>query len=236
MSGRRHGTLCLGAGALLACVPIAAAARSEAPRKLPPQTLRGPAIRLHQYPTVSLATPAQRAAAKRLLAEIRTAARDWQDPRGATAAGFGVNRRPRAENGSVGYLHAEHRGYRNDKLYLDPKRPETIVYANVARRPLVLIGVMFSMPRGVHGATPGGPITRWHTHRVCVRGQQRGLTPRPDGTCPRGAAARQGSEMMHVWFTRDLRSSYAIHAPRPDLCVARLLPARVCRRPKHTHG
>jgi len=30
--------------------------------------------------------------------------------------------------------------------------------------------------------------------------------------------------MMHVWFTRDLRSADAIHAPWPELCAARFLP------------
>ena len=69
--------------------------------------------------------------------------------------------------------------------------------------------MMFSMPRGVHGPTPGGPITRWHTHKVCVRGNARGLAPRADGSCPPGTRVRHGSEMLHVWFTHDLRSSFA---------------------------
>jgi hypothetical protein len=39
--------------------------------------------------------------------------------------------------------------------------------------------------------------------------------------------------MMHVWFTRDLRSAYAIHAPVPELCRARLLPGVRCQRSHH---
>ena len=80
---------------------------------------------------------------------------------------------------------------------------------------------MFSMPRGERGPTPGGPITRWHTHRVCIARRRSGAsTPLPDGSCPRGATARQGSEMMHVWFTKDLRSAFAIHAPLRELGLA----------------
>jgi hypothetical protein len=36
--------------------------------------------------------------------------------------------------------------------------------------------------------------------------------------------------MLHVWFTRDLRSAFAIHAPEPELCHAGLLPAARCRQ------
>jgi hypothetical protein len=217
--------------ALAAGAPDALGERTTRTGKLPPGTLHGPARLLYQYPTLSLATPAQRSAAERLLGEIRTATRPWRDARAAVSAGFATGeRRRRPSDRSVRYLHAEHRGFRNDGRYLVPDRPETLVYADVAGKPLVLIGVMFGVPRAVHGPTPGGPITRWHTHRVCVRGRQRGLTPGRDGSCPPGSRALQGSEMMHVWFTRDLRSAYAIHAPVPELCVARLLP------PRHCHG
>ena len=206
-------------------------------RKLPAETLRGPAALLLQYPTISLATPRQRARAERLRREILLATRAWRDPRTAAAAGFRTTRPARRRgNSSVLWFHSEHRGFHHDDAYLDPKRPDTIIYADVPGRPLVLVGVMFSMPRGLRGPTPGGPITRWHTHRVCARGNARGLTPRRDGSCPRGTTSRQGSEMMHVWFTRDLRSTFAIHAPVPELCVARLLPRGRCTHIGHHNG
>ena len=71
--------------------------------------------------------------------------------------------------------------FSNDDHYLDPQEPEVLIYANAPRRPLVLIGVMFAVPRGVRGPTPGGPITRWHTHLVCATrqacaGSRRGAT------------------------------------------------------------
>jgi hypothetical protein len=216
--------------ALIAVAAISAqSAEPAAEPKLPPETLRGPARSLHQYPTISLATPSQRAAAERMLDELRTNAVGWRNPRDGSGAGFHTKRPRRRDGGrQLLYFHAEHRGYHADDRYLDLARPETIVYADAVGHPLVLIGVMFSMPRGVHGPTPGGPITRWHTHLVCARGASRGLSPRADGSCPPGTKKRQGSEMMHIWFTRDLRSAYAIHAPVPELCAAGLLPHEHC--------
>lgn len=205
--------------------------------KLPPQTLRGLAHLLDHYPSPRLSTPEQRNASRRLLGALRTAARRWSDPDQAAAQGF-QTRRPYRKLGDtrVMWFHAEHRRWSHDGVYLNPRRPEVIIYADVPGRPLVLVGVMFSMPRGERGPTPGGPIIRWHWHRVCVKGSKRGLTPGPDGNCPRGATMRNGSEMMHAWFTRDLRSAFAIHAPVHDLCVAKLLPPDRCDHTAHGHG
>jgi hypothetical protein len=34
--------------------------------------------------------------------------------------------------------------------------------------------------------------------------------------------------MLHVWFTADLRSAFAVHAPVPELCRDGLLTAKAC--------
>ncbi|HEX9349978.1 MAG TPA: hypothetical protein VF877_01760 [Gaiellaceae bacterium] len=203
--------------------------------KLPPRTLRGPENRLRQYPILSLVTSAQLAAAKRLRSEMWPASRAWRSPRAAAAAGYDPDRLRRPGNTAGLFLHAENRKLSNDDQYLEPRHPEVLIFANAPGRPLVLIGVMFSVPRGVHGSTPGGPITRWHTHRVCARGAQRGLTPSPDGSCPPGTQSRQGAEMLHFWFTSDLRSAYAIHGPVPELCAARLLYHESCHHTSPGH-
>jgi hypothetical protein len=198
--------------------------------RLPPGTLRGSEHRLLQYPTVSLATPAQRVAAQRLRADLTDAVSRWDTLEKARAAGFDTSTAARrVGDTSVHYLHAEHESYRHDPTHLDPLQPKALIYANIPPFPLVLVGVMFSMPRGERGLTPGGPITRWHTHRVCARGNQRGLTPRHDGSCPPGTSARQGSEMLHFWLTDDLRSAFAIHAPTRELGLAGLLPDVTCQ-------
>jgi hypothetical protein len=224
MSRKQRGILVT---SLLASACLTAGAYAGRGPTLPPETPRGPAFQLEQYPTPSLATAAQRAAAREFLAALRRAAARWRNPRAARQAGFDTHLALRAPT-KVGYLHAEHRRYSHDARYLDSRRPESLIYANVPGRPLVLVGVMFSMPRGLHWRTPGGPITRWHWHSVCARGDKRGLTPGADGSCPQGTIRRAGSEMMHVWFTRDVRSAFAIHAPETELCRDGLLPARTC--------
>lgn len=197
---------------------------------LPVGTRHGLAHRLEQYPAIFLATPRQRAAAQRLRDVLFASTRRLADPGGAEAAGFDLRRAHRAPGERrVMWFHSENRRWHAARgAGLDPAHPDTLIYADLPGRPLKLVGVMISMPRGLRGPTPGGPITRWHYHLICVSGRKRGLAPRPDGSCPAGAELRTGSEMMHVWFTRDLRSSYAIHAPWPELCAARLLPAQAC--------
>jgi hypothetical protein len=104
---------------------------------LPPATTHGLAQRLRQYPAVELATPRQRAAAERLLAQLRVTARRWADPRAARAAGFDV-RRPHRRPGEtrVMWFHSESHAWHNDDRYLDPRRPDTLIYADVPGRPL----------------------------------------------------------------------------------------------------
>ena len=207
---------------------------ATAANTLPPGTLRGPIDRLQQYPAVRLATPEQRAAAATLWRATQKATEQWSQPRAARAAGFSLRTVPRrAGDTSVRWFHSENHEFLNDASFFDPARVETLIYANAPGRPLVLIGVMFALARGMHGPNPGGPITRWHRHWVCARGRHRGLAPRRDGSCPAGTKGRYGSEMMHIWFTRDLRSAYAIHAPEPELCRARLLPTDYCVRAGH---
>ena len=212
-------------------------ATDEPLAKLPATAQRGELLRLSQYPTPQLATGEQHAAASRLRAAIRTAARLWRSPAAAKQhGGFGF-RRPRRKAGdkSLLWYHAWHRGSHTDRN-LDPRRPDALVYADLPGYPLVLVGVMYYMPRGARGATPGGPITRWHWHRDCAQGKGDIVKPRPDRTCAPGTRVVDSNEMMHVWFTGDLRSAYALHAPVPELCLADLLPTQVCARPEHDHN
>jgi hypothetical protein len=41
---------------------------------------------------------------------------------------------------------------------------------------------------------------------------------------------------MHVWFTRDLRSAFAVRAPEAELCRDGLLVGRSCERPSSSNG
>jgi hypothetical protein len=100
-------------------------------------------------------------------------------------------------------FHSSNPAYEDDGLVLDPRRPETLVYAQGPGGP-VLLGAMFQMPAfGEPGPAVGGPLTVWHGHeQICISLVPPGLTGivSPLGGCPVGSVAipRTG-EMMHVW-------------------------------------
>ena len=209
------------------CVTVVAGLGSAVPGealpaadRLPPGALRGLAQRLHQYPILSLATPAQRRAAEQLLAESRAAVRPWRDPRAGDAAGFDIDSRRARTSGPIRYFHAEHRRFSHDRLYLDPRRPESLIYADVPGRPLVLVGVMFALPRGVQGASPAA---RSHAgtgigsaREESSAGSHRGLTVRAhrDEAPER---ERDDARLVHsrpAKLVRDMRPSrsFVLHA------------------------
>jgi len=189
----------------------------------------GLAAHLSQYPDLSLARFSEQRAAEKLLARLRAGTKRWRDVRAAKRSGFDTHLATRAPgDDAVGWLHAEHRRFSADRHVLDPARPEALIYATEPGHAPILVGAMFSVRRGMSGPTPAGPIARWHSHVVCVRKDKRGLAPLANGTCPAGARKTQGSEMLHVWFTHDLRSAFAVHAPVPELCRDGLLSPKAC--------
>ena len=204
---------------------------------LPAGTLHGLIGHLRQYPTLTLARQSQQGAARTILRRLENKARtDWATLAKARVAGYEIKTVPRAPGDlSAHYVHAERaQGPLDAKLNM--RSPKALIYANEPGRPLVLVGVMFSMRRGVRGPTPGGAITRWHSHVICASGTKRGLAPLKDGSCPGGAKRHQGSEMMHIWFTADLRSAYAVHAPEPELCRDGLLRGYSCSHLSDSKG
>jgi hypothetical protein len=202
-------------------------------KKLPATARHGLVQHLRQYPSPRLATPRERARAREIHAELVAAAArgKWRDLQAVARAGYDTRTAPRrAGDLSIRYFHAE-RNQEPRRVILNPRRPKALIYANAPGRSLALVGAMWSTRRGERGPTPAGPIMRWHSHVICSDGVRRGLKPPASGRCPPGTQLRQGrSEMLHVWFTRDLRSAFAIRAPEPELCAAGLLPHARCAR------
>jgi hypothetical protein len=174
-------------------------------------------------PDVAAASDAERAAAQRLLDQSVAETERWRDPAAARAAGFQVDRSLARADAMAGtqkagkqrFLHVPNPAWRTDGRVLDPARPETLIYWRGPQGQLVLVGVMYTAAKGQPGPAVGGPITRWHIHETC-RDPASGakLGPAGDaGTCPAGQAFRRSGEMMHVWFTGDLRTAFARRAP-----------------------
>ena len=173
-------------------------------------------------PPVAAASDDERARAEALWKASVAGAERWRDPAAAAAAGFRFKDQDRAGSGRpVRFLHVPNPAWRADGRLLDPAHPETLVYWTGPGERLTLVGVMYTAPRGTHGPTVGGPITRWHTHESCRDPGTRAKVGRPvDGACPQGQVYRRSGEMMHVWFTDDLATAFARRAPLAALRAA----------------
>jgi hypothetical protein len=152
------------------------------------------------HPTAAQARAAQRLAAATTRETARFANLD-----AALAAGYTLPAR------AVGVdVHLENKAYKSDGRVLDPARPEMLVYAISGGR-ATLLGVVYVMERGgAAGPEPGGPITRWHAHNICLTLLPPGFGGvSPFGGCPPLSLAVTIPEMMHVWVVDNPGGAFA---------------------------
>jgi len=146
------------------------------------------------------ASAAQVRSATALAEATRRAMARYADLRAALTAGY---RLPgfRATGPDV---HLEHPRYKEDGHVLDPQRPEMLVYA-IDRDRATLLGVVYVMEvAGRPGPAPGGPITQWHAHNLCISALPPGFgIVSPYGGCPAFSVNLTSTEMMHVWVVPD---------------------------------
>jgi hypothetical protein len=141
-------------------------------------------------------TPAQRAAAAKLLAGTRSAVRRWPTIKAAEADGF------RPINVTKGLVHLGRIDWIADRRVLDPTHPESLVYYQAPDGRSLLLGAMYIMPPGQDGPQIGGSLTRWHVHtNLCLNPVTDLTTPvRADGSCQPGSAKPSSPpQMLHVW-------------------------------------
>jgi hypothetical protein len=141
-------------------------------------------------------TTEERKAAEQLAKATREAMRRFARLDAALAAGFAL---PWKATGPD--VHMDNKANKNDGRVLDPQRPETLVYA-IDGDKATLLGVVFVLERaGMAGPEPGGPITRWHAHNICLTAFPPGFgIVTPFGTCPAFSVNVTIPEMMHVWI------------------------------------
>jgi hypothetical protein len=150
-------------------------------------------------------TAAHAAVADQLAAETRASLRRYADLRAALSAGY------RPQGVATGLdVHLEHPGYKKDGRILDPSRPEMLVYAVDGGR-ATLLGAVFVMEHaGVPGPQPGGPITGWHAHNLCITLLPPGFgVVSPYGGCPAFSFSVTIPEMMHLWTVDNPEGPYA---------------------------
>jgi hypothetical protein len=148
-------------------------------------------------------TSAQRRAAGTLAARTNAATARYADLSVALASGF---RPGQVTSGyDVHLVNKANRGY-----ILDPAHPQALVYAITGGR-ATLLGALFQMPdAGQPGPTPGGPITRWHAHNICLSALPPGFgVVSPFGGCPPLSVDTTTPEMMHIWVVANPSGPFA---------------------------
>jgi hypothetical protein len=145
-------------------------------------------------PDGSVATRAQRAAARRFVAATRAAAGRFPTATEAERAGY---RR-------IDRFHWVKASLLDDHRVADPDAIESLIYTDVDGT-RTLTGAMYIAPGTTHGPQLGGPLTTWHFHRyeprLCTVAGSFPVGPvAAGGTCARGVPATRSPEMLHVWF------------------------------------
>jgi hypothetical protein len=157
--------------------------------------------------TAATATPAQKAAAAKLLADTRAGLWQWTDPQKVHDAGF----RSIGDSGT-GTEHLVNWRWLNDDHVLDPDHPESLVFDVKPDGTRVLAAAMYiATPGTPDDQIPdiGGPLTQWHIHNnLCYSDEQIvdgapqyrvvGLTD-ASGNCSYGKKLGPPSPMLHVW-------------------------------------
>ncbi|GHJ46068.1 hypothetical protein Cs7R123_34100 [Catellatospora sp. TT07R-123] len=141
-------------------------------------------------------TAAQADAAAHLAADTKESVRRFARLSDALAAGYEL-----PVTGKTGPdVHLENPVFKADGAVLDPRRPEMLVFAIEGGR-ATLLGVVYVIERaGTAGPEPGGPVTRWHAHNLCISLAPPGIgVVTPFGGCPTLSVALTTPEMMHVW-------------------------------------
>lgn len=177
------------------------------------------------------ATAEQRVAAQELLDDTIAAIAAYRDTSAAEDAGY---RFGMVEMEVKLVYHVPNPLYRRDGAVLNPRRPETLLYARHPENDsLVLVGVVFRMEEtGVPGPAIGGPITVWHNHSHCIDPATQSEVAKPTaGVCAEGTELHNGPDMMHVWFTDDVATAFnGQRPPVQDLIAhwAKLRRAAFC--------
>jgi hypothetical protein len=154
-------------------------------------------------------TPAQLQAAADLAAKTMAALVKYTDVRAAIAAGY------TATLSRTGYgVHLENKAYSKDGRILDPEHPEQLMYA-IADGKATLLSAVYTVPyAGRPAPSPGGPLTHWHSHNICLTVLPPGFTiVDPFGSCPSLAVKLATPLMMHVWVVDNPGGPYVDGEP-----------------------
>ncbi len=171
--------------------------------------VRGQAGVLMPRQSATVPTPDEVRGAADLAGRTKRGLARYTDIRNAFAAGYRVTLT------RTGYsVHLENKAYSGDRQVLDPERPEQLMYA-IADGRATLLSAVYTVPyAGMPAPTPGGPLTHWHSHNVCITVLPPGWTVVDAyGGCPPFAVQLAIPLMMHVWVVDNPGGPYADGVP-----------------------
>lgn len=176
------------------------------------------AVERSQFDLDVLPNARQLQAANALVDAVRASARRFADYDSVQAqGGFRVNATVLGDDEGSEMEHLINPEYLRDSAYVDAARPEALVFRRSGTARPELVGIMFMMPRGMHGPQLGGPLTKWHYHPETFFCMDSIGTPSAkrggDGSCPDGMNSGPSSEMMHVWL---VNNTYGVFAHMMD--------------------
>lgn len=148
----------------------------------------------HAGMNVDTATLGQRAEGRRHLRRaLATAARRFPTFEAARAAGYEFLPRSFDKQKDLDFWHLTHPAYQADRAYLDPTRPESLMYWNDPDGAPKLLAFIYRVPARKPNPSFGGPLFQWHAHRS-------------DGRLGR-------RKMAHLWLLDGLRNGFAASPP-----------------------
>jgi hypothetical protein len=157
-------------------------------------------------------TESQQQTADLLLDATRREADRYADLTRAVSDGY-VQVSPPSDGGPLTYLYD--RGFVRDRTWLDPGRPQALVYYRAAALGTSdaprLIGVAFLAPVG-EGPRLGGGRTIWFPHGgLCLDGDDGVVAwTSPTHTCPSGSRTLDWPlEALHVWLFDNPNGAFA---------------------------
>jgi hypothetical protein len=149
-------------------------------------------------------TAEQQAFAENVVASTLRDLPQWADTADAEAAGFRSIR-----DGASGFEHYIQWDWIDDEVWLDPDKPESLVYRVDADGSRTLVSAMFMLPNSMSlGEVPdwGGALMQWHVHSdLCFdvsdpdEPRVGGLTD-AEGNCTAPLTRFGESPMIHVWI------------------------------------
>ena len=180
-------------------------------------------------------TPQEQAKAENLVAETVVRLPQWADYKVAEAAGFHS-----IGDGLTGFEHYINWNWINDKVFLDPDHPESLVYQPQPDGSKKLVSAMFMLPDNVTlDKVPdiGGALMQWHIHdNLCftndpVAPKVAGIVS-STGSCSPPLVKFRASPMIHVWIVPHTCGPFAA---LEGVGAGQILPGqeRLC---DHVHG